>query len=92
MNEDAEKRLMESVRHAIRLLSGTSKAHSAVDIVTDGVRKLVCINGRRINGVLGIELPVKNGEFGPRINLQLMADEIVQRTVSADEFNQMLKS
>lgn len=90
MSDRATQRIVEAVERAIRQVMPASLANPTVDIVTDGIRKLVYINGQRIDGVLDIELPVKNGEFGPQINLRLHADEIVQRTVSADEFKQML--
>ena len=60
-----------------------------VDIVIEGFSKLVYINGHRINGVLDIELPNKQGEIGPQIVLRIVADEIVQRTVSTCGLNSM---
>lgn len=90
MSDTATQRIVDAVERAIRRAMPTSRGNSKVDIVTDGVRKLVYLNGQRINGLLDIELPVKADEFGPQIALRLVADEIVQRTVSADEFKQML--
>lgn len=90
MSDSATQRIVDAIGQAIPQVVPTSRAHPKVDIVANGTRKLVYINGQRINGVLDIELPTKAGEFSPQIKLHLLADEIVQRTVSADEFKQML--
>lgn len=91
MGDTATQRIVDAVERAIRQVMKASSTHPKVDIVTDGVRRLVYINGHRINGVLNIELPVKAREIGPQIALHIVADEIVHRTVSTDEFKQMLQ-
>lgn len=91
MSDDLTRRIADAVEREIRRMPPANRAHAKVDIFTDGIRKLVYIDGHRINGVLDIDLPVKAGEFGPQIKLHMMADEIVQRAVGADEFKRMLQ-
>lgn len=60
-----------------------------VEMVTNGVHKLLFINGQRINRVMDIELPVKAGEVSPQIVVKLWADEIIQRRVEGAEYKRL---
>lgn len=60
-----------------------------VEIVSGGVGCLVYINGHRINGVLDIQLPIVRDEIAQQVVLKLHAKEIVQRTVSSEEYKRL---
>jgi len=66
-----------------------TKSSPKVEIITAGVGTLVLINGQRINGVLGIDLPVRRDEIGPQVVLKLHASEIHQRNVTGEEFKRL---
>lgn len=66
------------------------KAPAKVEIVTAGLGSLVYINGQRLSHVMSIELPVTCNEISPQIVLKLHASDIVQRTVSSQEFKRLV--
>lgn len=65
------------------------KGSPKIEIVTNGIQSLVYINGQRINRVLDVQLPVRRDEIGPQVVLKIHADEIVQRTVSGEEYKRL---
>ncbi len=65
------------------------KTSADVEIVTSGFHSLVFVNGRRIGDVLEIELPVGSDHVGPQIGLKFLASQIVQRSVTKKEFDQL---
>ena len=89
MSDSATQRIVDSVERTTRQLE-RSNPHPKVKIVTEGIRKLVYINGQRIDGVLSIDIPTEAGEFGPSIKLHLLADEIVLSVVSVAEYRQIV--
>ncbi len=60
-----------------------------VEILTAGTRRMVFVNGQRIDRVLDIQLPAGIGEIGPVIAMKFVAKQIMQREVSGEEFKKL---
>ncbi len=58
-----------------------------VEILHDGVRRLIFVNGHPIGQVLRLETPRGVGQLAGVVELSFVATEIVERKVSRDEFN-----
>lgn len=58
-----------------------------VEILHDGVRRLIFVNGHPIGQVLALETPRGIGQLAGVVDLSFVAAEIVERKVSRDEFN-----
>lgn len=81
-------RYIESdVERVIPELPRTESAREPrVEIVTNGVQRMVFVNGHRINCITSIEAPREAGKIGPSIVLGIHASEIVERLVGRDEW------
>ncbi|MFG0787935.1 hypothetical protein [Delftia tsuruhatensis] len=67
-----------------------AQAHDSaqrVEILHDGVRRLIFVNGHPIGQVLRLETPRGVGQLAGVVELSFVAAEIVERKVSRDEFN-----
>lgn len=58
-----------------------------VEILHDGVHRLIFVNGHPIGQVLKLETPRSGGMLAGVVDLSFVAAEIVERKVSRDEFN-----
>ncbi len=58
-----------------------------VEILHDGVHRLIFVNGHPIGQVLKLETPRDGGKLAGIVELSFVAAEIVERRVSRDEFN-----
>lgn len=58
-----------------------------VEILHDGVHRLIFVNGQPIGQVLKLETPRGIGQLAGVVDLSFVAAEIVERRVSRDEFN-----
>nr|WP_180317988.1 hypothetical protein [Delftia acidovorans] len=58
-----------------------------VEILHDGVHRLIFVNGHPIGQVLKLETPRNGGMLAGIVDLSFVASEIVERKVSRDEFN-----
>lgn len=57
-----------------------------VQIISNGVQRLVYVNGHQVREVLALDTPRKVGELCGRVVLTFIASEIVERTVSTEEW------
>lgn len=67
-----------------------AQAHDSaqrMEILHDGVRRLIFVNGHPIGQVLKLETPRGVGQLVGVVDLSFGAAEIVGRRVSRDEFN-----
>ena len=63
-----------------------------VEILFNGVRRLVFVNGRQVRQVLSIETPRSVDEMAGIVELKFIASEIVEREISQEQFDALMKS
>ena len=80
----------EDVERVFHETAPSTKEAPFIEFVTTGVRGLLFIDGRRVNGVLDIQFPCKFDEVAPQVVLTLHAKQITQRTVSGEEYKRLL--
>lgn len=83
--EDVERVLSET-----RLAPMEAKG-AKVEILFNGCRRVILVNGHRIPKVLDIETPRHRGSIAGTVKVSLMASEIVERGVSREEFDALLR-
>ncbi|WP_416820252.1 hypothetical protein [Delftia tsuruhatensis] len=80
--EDSVERMIQAQPQALAPDLGQK-----VEILHDGVRRLIFVNGHPIGQVLKLETPRGIGQLAGVVDLSFVAAEIVERRVSRDEFN-----
>lgn len=80
--EDSMERMIPARPHVLAPDLGQK-----VEILHDGVHRLIFVNGHPIGQVLKLETPRDVGALAGVVNLSFVAAEIVERKVSRDEFN-----
>lgn len=62
-----------------------------VEILFHGGRRLVFVNGRQVRQVLSIETPRSLDEVAGIVELRFIASEIVEREISREQFDALMK-
>ncbi|MBS0227682.1 MAG: hypothetical protein JSS23_03185 [Proteobacteria bacterium] len=89
MSEIRVKLAGEDVERVFHEKAPETKEAPVVEFVTTGIGGLLFIDGRRVNGVIDIQFPRKDGQIAPQVVLTLHAKQIIQRTVSGEEFKRL---
>lgn len=66
-------------------------ANPKVEILFYGGRRLVFVNGRQMRQVLSIETPRSEDEVAGIVELRFIASEIVEREISREQFDALMK-
>lgn len=87
------RRLEDDVERVIpvRPADPTEAQGPKVEILFNGCRRVILVNGHRIPKVLEIETPRHRGSIAGTVKVSLMASEIVERGVSREEFDALLR-
>ncbi|MFC4924577.1 hypothetical protein [Delftia deserti] len=80
--EDSMERIIPAQPHVLAPDLGQK-----VEILHDGVRRLLFVNGHLIGQLLKLETPRGVGMLAGVLDISFVASEIVERKVSRDEFN-----
>ncbi|MDL5036833.1 hypothetical protein QRD40_10790 [Comamonas sp. Y6] len=62
-----------------------------VEILTNGCRKLIFIDGMMLHSVLDIDVPLEQGEIAPRVTIKLHPELVTIRQVDGKWITDMLK-
>lgn len=81
LEHDSERVLMERAT--------PKQEKHRIEIVTDGVHKLIYIDGMQLQQVLDVELPLEMGEISPRITITLHPESVEVRKVDSQQFKDM---
>ena len=60
-----------------------------IEIVTDGVHKLIYIDGMQLRQVLDVELPLEMDVLSPQITITLHPESVEVRKVDSQQFRDM---
>lgn len=89
MSEIRVKLAGEDVERVFHEKAPETKEAPVVELVTTGVGGLLFIDGRRVNGVLDIQFPSGPGQIAPQVVLTIHAKQVIQRTVSGEEYKRL---
>lgn len=89
MSEIRVKLAGEDVERVFHEKAPDTKGAPVIEFVTTGVGGLLFIAGRRVNGVLDIQFPSGPGQIAPQVVLTIHAKQVIQRTVSGEEYKRL---
>jgi hypothetical protein len=87
--------MLAAVVHGCAVVPNADKDQATrqkVEILFNGVRRLVFVNGRQVRQVLSIETPRSVDEMAGIVELKFIASEIVEREISREQFDALMKS